>query len=461
MKGCVITGIFLLCMMSCTFLADQSLENHTYYLDPAAGSFEGDGSLSDPWPGLNEIISAGMIRSHYPQEHPWDKGDPLVLRNPDAPIKAGDTLRLLSGDYGSITLSEMHFLLPLTIETQPGHSATASELRIVASSNIIVAGLEIRPEPGYEEAYTLVSVSSHNWQGPSYDVTVKNCTVYSVSDISSWGLDEWNTLACSGVSAGGDRINVIDNTVLNVNFGISYTGNYGTVKGNTVRNFAGDGLRGIGNDLLFEGNTVMDNYNVNDNHDDGFQSWSLVQYDQPPRERVVLRGNTIINCTDPGRPFQGGLQGIGCFDGFFIDWIVENNLILVDHWHGITFLGARGVIVRNNTVVDTTGVTPGPSWIMIGAHKDGRPSSGCLVQNNIAHSISMDPSFGLERGNIEIGDLSELDVLFSDPYAGDFSLARESPAVNTGVLDKRAITDINGDLRPKGRGVDIGAFESY
>ena len=33
------------------------------------------------------------------------------------------------------------------------------------------------------------------------------------------------------------------------------------------------------------------------------------------------------------------MHGIGCFDGMFVDWVVENNVIITDHWHGITFAG--------------------------------------------------------------------------------------------------------------------------
>ena len=46
---------------------------------------------------------------------------------------------------------------------------------------------------------------------------------------------------------------------------------------------------------------------------------------------MVLRGNTIINYEDPGQPHRGTLQGIGCFDGMFVDWVIENNVVIVDH----------------------------------------------------------------------------------------------------------------------------------
>jgi hypothetical protein len=458
-----LTMVFFLCLLlpGCLPPDTGPAEGQVFYLDPVTGSIAGDGSQDSPWPGLQEVIEAGMIRTHAYEDHPWDEGDLLYERNPGAPIQAGDTLRLLDGNHGELVLHEYYNLRYITIAAEDGHQPVCSRIDILAAEKIIVRGLTIRPEQGFPEGYTLIRVSRNDWHGPVKDIIIEDCYLYSVEDNSSWGLDEWNSLACSGISVNGDTITIRNNELLNVDFGISYNGNNGVVSGNTISNFAGDGLRGIGNDLLFESNLVRDNYNVNENHDDGFQSWSLVQYNQPPRERVVLRGNIIINCTDPGRPFQGGLQGIGCFDGFFIDWVVENNLVLVDHWHGITFLGVINTRIVNNTVVDTTGQDPGPSWIMIGPHKDGRPSRDCLIQNNISHSISLAAGAGGAQNNLLISDLGMLDDLFVDPWNRDFRLKPGSAAIDAGYLVNSPVTDIDGTLRPRGKGVDIGAYENY
>ena len=53
------------------------------------------------------------------------------------------------------------------------------------------------------------------------------------------------------------------------------------------------------------------------------------------------------------------MQAIGCFDGWFVNWVVENNVIITDHWHGITFLGMRDSRIVNNTVIDLDDVSPG------------------------------------------------------------------------------------------------------
>ena len=53
------------------------------------------------------------------------------------------------------------------------------------------------------------------------------------------------------------------------------------------------------------------------------------------------------------------MQGIGCFGGMYIDWAVENNVVIADHWHGITFARLRDSRIVNNTVLDPNQERPG------------------------------------------------------------------------------------------------------
>jgi hypothetical protein len=52
------------------------------------------------------------------------------------------------------------------------------------------------------------------------------------------------------------------------------------------------------------------------------------------------------------------------------------------------------------------------------------------------------------------------DPLFVDPSGHDYRLARNSPAIDRGAREGAPDTDMNGNNRPQGRGVDIGPFES-
>ena len=52
------------------------------------------------------------------------------------------------------------------------------------------------------------------------------------------------------------------------------------------------------------------------------------------------------------------------------------------------------------------------------------------------------------------------DPLFVDPSCRDFRLAKNSPAIDRGTREGAPGTDIDGSVRPRGRGIDIGPYES-
>lgn len=434
---------------------DAGVAGNTYYLDPVSGSNDNDGSAGSPWGSLQSVVEAGMIETRAYAGLPYDGTNNLAAKNPGAPVKAGDSLVLLDGFHGEFYLRGAYNEYPITICAALGQRPMLSRVFISAAANWHFRGLTVSPSTAATyETRTLVQIESHGWHGPASHILVEDCDLYSVANTSAWGADDWNTLACSAISASGDCMTIRGNYCKNVNFGISLSGNSGVVSGNTVENFSGDGMRGLGNDLVFEYNLVKNCYAVNANHDDAFQSWSI--NDDPPRERVVLRGNTFINYEDPNQPFRGALQGIGCFDGFYVDWVVENNLVITDHWHGISLYGAVNCRIVNNTVVDRNDESPGPPWIRVNPHKDGTPSEGCLIRNNIVSSVIATGDTVADHNHL----LTAGDDLFVDPGYFDFHLRADATAViDVGSSDLAPSEDLDGIVRPQGAGIDLGCYE--
>ena len=99
----------------------------------------------------------------------------------------------------------------------------------------------------------------------------------------------------------------------------------------------------------------------------------------------IIRKNILINNENPNQLFIAEMQGIGCFDGPFNDWIVENNLVFVNNWNGITLGGANNAKIVNNTVLDPTPLTGNitASRITIRNDNAGNPSTNCIVKNNV------------------------------------------------------------------------------
>ena len=431
-----------------------------FHVDPRSGGAGGDGSSSNPWGTLREVVEGDLIETREWESYPWEEGVGLTAKNAGAPVKAGDTLLLRSGYHGDVTISKYYNALPITIAAQDGHEPALKSLKLQACANWHVQGLTISPETAPEyETVRMLHIESHGYSGPSREITVESCRIFSVDDASGWSEGDWDTKSCNAVSVSGNRCTIRNNYCRNVDFGISVSGDSCLIEGNVVENFAGDGLRGLGDDLTFRHNTVKKCYDVNSNHDDGFQSWSSGPdgVGTGTVYRLKLIGNTIINYTDPNQPFRGTLQGIGCFDGMFEGWIVSNNVVIVDHWHGITLSGARNCHIVNNTVYDITDSKPGPAWIRIGAHKDGTPSSGCIVRNNLAQSFQVDDSYcSACDHNLEYDNPASL---FVDPSSYDMRLKPGCAAIDAGTEESAPGQDIAGTVRPRGEGVDIGAYE--
>lgn len=435
-----------------------------HYLDPVNGSLSGDGTIANPWGTLQEVIEADLVETMFWASLPYTPGATLVVKNPGAPIKAGDTLWLLDGYHGDVVITGAYNTDWITIAAAPGHQPRLRHLLVRAASKWRISGLHLSVSYGGDlSQITMLEVRDHSYSGPLYDVVVSDCQVSTVDDASGWSMSDWDTLASSGIIVTGDSVTVRDNVFRNVNFGISVTGDNCLVERNTVENFSGDGMRGLGDYGTYQYNVVRNSYDVNANHDDGFQSWSVGSDGQVGTGTVygvTLRGNFILNYSDPAQPFASQMQGIGCFDGMYEDWVIENNVIVTDHWHGITLSGCVDCLMINNTVVDRLpGNSPRP-WIRFGNHKNGTPSSGCVMRNNLTVDINNDPEGNtIVDHNLEYSDPTLHFLTPPDGTAMDLHLLQTSTAVDAGSALSAPAIDADGIPRPQGSGIDIGAYE--
>jgi parallel beta-helix repeat protein len=377
------------------------------------------------------------------------------LQNAINNVQGGDTISLLTGNYGDLTISGKNNSSFVSIRAYTGSTPVFTSIDIHNSTYWKLFGIDIKPR--YSSGAD--GKNAVNLDG-SY-LTIKNCNINYSDDISGWTESDWLARTGNGVSMGGTNINVIDNTITVVDHGIGSDASNSLVSGNVIVNFRGDGIRGLGDDDVYEYNTIKNEYDVDDNHDDGFQSWSYGSggVGTGTVYNVTLRGNTIINFEDPNQPYRGNLQGIGLFDGMFENWLVENNLIITDHWHGISFYGAINCKIINNTVVDNDNTPEPDPWIMVNDHKNGTPSSGVIVRNNIATDYSLTGGF-TEDHNIEI-TMNNASTYFVNPSGGigNYHSNVTSPAIDVGSSVNAPNIDKDGIVRPQGNGFDIGCYE--
>ncbi len=410
-----------------------------YYVDPAASSQVNDGSRSAPWQSIVAAVDNG-------------------------PLAPGDTIWLRSGDYGALILDRRRNAGTITIAAAPGQTPRFSRVKVTNSSNWSLRGLHVSRAGDESNDHSDLVVIGGSAEG----IVITDSAISSSPDTSGWSASDWREHALNGIVASGHAITLRNNTIVNVKHGIQISADDSLVEHNLIENFSGDGMRGLGNRTVYQFNTIKNCYHVDKNHDDGFQSWARGPLGIPGTGEVaggVLRGNIIINYTDPDQPLRCDLQGIGMFDGMYVDWVIENNVVIVNHWHGITVMGARNVRVINNTVVDPDANSPGPPWISITYHKDGRPPVDSLIANNLAmpHAKSKENLFGLPKPGVQTAGNVTIDNperFFVNAAGYDLHLRPGSPAIDAGIGDLAPPTDIEGTPRPQGATVDAGAYEA-
>jgi len=200
-------------------------------------------------------------------------------------------------------------------------------------------------------------------------------------------------------------------------------------------------------------------------------------------ENALVEGNVIWGNG------AGGGSGINMDGG--VNGVIRNNLLYENHSSGISLYridaaaGASGNLIVNNTIVNAA---DGRWCINI-----NEGSTNNTVRNNILWNLhpsrgvividdSSRPGFAsdynslMDRmspdGDSTILDLPDWQALGYDAHSfvaspvehflvpgSDFHLLASSPAVDAGTLAGAPTTDLDGNPRPMGGGVDLGAYE--
>lgn len=416
-----------------------------YYCDPETGEITNAGTFESPWGTLQEVFESKRT------------------------FEAGDVIHLRNGFHGSPVISGINEG-NVTIRAEDGHKPTAAYVSFVGASYWTLSGMEISPELKgiYDSAMgsQIVSIGTG-----SQLIVVEGCYIYGAGDVYSWEPEQLPERLGHGVRIRGKNCTFSNNRVHNTRYAVmaERTAEGLLVRGNLIEGILEDGIRALPNYATYEYNTIRDFYGVTEAHDDMIQSWSGgsggVAVGASVVRGVVIRGNVGINQTDPDNPFPDtyGVQGMGLFDGFFEDWVVENNVIVTDMWHGISFFGARNCRIVNNTVMQNhRHPLARVPWLAIYNHKDGTPSEGNFVHNNLVSGIGSKTATG--NAPRMIGATLSHNIVVEDPQAYfvdynqyDFHLKEGSPAVDSGTEADVPKTDFERQLRVLP--YDVGADE--
>ncbi len=379
----------------------------TFHCDPVRGAAGNPGTSAEPWGALEEVIARGMIELR-------DAGGKVA--KPGAPVKGGDTILLHGGWHGKIHLRAGYNDEFITIAAAPGQLAEVSQVVIDGGRRWRVRGLRVSPSlaprPPREPVRHLVQLGEHGGDD-STGLVVEDCFVFSVADASGWSAADWMTAAASGIWLGrhGRGHVARNNYVRNTRMGIDLCAPAALCEGNVVDGFSADGIR-VTRDAIVVRHNVIKNNHVGEaagdaNHDDGIQCFLFNRGRGLVRD-VVIEGNIIIERERPGLPLGNPLQGIGFFDGPLVHFTVRDNVVRVDHWHGVSLFDAQGCRVAGNACWNPDPDSQRKPWVMLGG-KQGL-ARGNRVEDNLAHSFNLAADPGVSASGNRTVDAGQFEA---------------------------------------------------
>jgi hypothetical protein len=437
---------YILITFALDCLAAGVLYGAVFYVDPEKGDMDNDGSAKRPWRTIEQVFEQNMIQTR-------DKAG--RLKNPQAPVKAGDSILLRSGYHGQIYCRTAYNDDYITIAAEEGHKPRLRRVFFAAAKKWVIRGLTVSPAfaPEYKRDRLIYVV---NWGGPSADFIIENNTLYSSPDAPSWSAKQWDSLVCYGISVIGVRIKIRNNTLKYVNHGITISGDNITVERNSIEHIAGDGIVCSADNASLLNNSIKYFYKVNANHDDGIQ-FHRGRDKNTPILNALVRGNSVIARDNMvSNPLIHSPQGICNFDIPAVNWRVENNLVLVRHHHGITIGGCQNGVIVNNLAYNPYGGRM-LAGIMLGTTHGKTKSENTVIRNNLVDSkISCPKENNTVDHNIVVNDPNRF---FRNPLEYDMRHKPDSPAIDAGNFILAPKTDINGVRRPWGIAIDVGPYE--
>ena len=416
-----------------------------YYVNPLHGSMSNAGtSLDAPWSTFADVMSAGK------------------------PLAGGDVLVLLRGYHGAPLVKGV-FDSDVVVRAMPGHTPLVRSLTFDAASHWDIGSLVITwaatPAGHPDAASNLrgIDISTQAAENCSY-ITVRDTSLYTTQDVSARTNQQWQSMI-TGIRVFATNYALINCHVYNGGgLQLGFHSSMGRVLNCVIENFATDGSGLRASNILFAGNCIYGSHQVNGNHNDLFQCWAA--------RNVVFKNNFLAAYVNPAQPnlAKPGIsycQGVGGYDGWKQDWIIQGNVVKVDHAIGIWQLAVKPNMVFVQNTITRCGKSlaiPGrPPSIHVGKSKSGAASSGAIVANNLCEGYELWSGIVVNASNLKVTP-SAFASTFVDWARNDLRLKPGCYAIGHGTSALPAVALPTADalgtpyIDPVTHRVDCGAF---
>ena len=415
----------------------------SYFVDPVVGDdLAGDGSWGNPWASIQYVVDTQIDCT---DQHG-------VPRNPGAPVQGGDAVVLIgaTGHDTDLDITGCYNSAWVTLRAQTRQEPELASVHFRGGEFWRLDGLSfVNDRTG-----TMVRIDDHGTHGAARNFQIVNSR-FTSGDLPA--VQDWVDHVSDGMRLYSSSGPVVArcNEMVRVAMGFVAGGDRIDLIGNTIEYFSRDGIATGGHLNRFVGNRIFDAVDLGDgHHDDFFQSHMGANPDMS--SDLEITGNVFMNRYTSAQP-AGTWGPTQCLSGFEDGpkqrLRITNNLCKADHWHGITWYDTHDSDVVNNTGVG------GSDYPGLPAGTDGWPTrtwisiegTGNTVRNNIT-------SRDLSGGDHNLEPLpSEVDLYFSNWLGLDLSLAPDSPAIDTGAPDGATTHDLLGS--PRDSLPDVGAHE--
>ncbi|RUM93642.1 MAG: hypothetical protein DSZ28_07385 [Thiothrix sp.] len=381
-------------------------------------------------------------------------------------VKPGEAVFVKAGTYaGPVNINRSGLEnAPITIQAYPGH-----EHRVVITGN----GIRIRAQ-SYIQVFGFRVVDSSDIgiyiEGPGTGVTIRGNQTYNTmsSGISAWGVpwgqdpNIYNFRAIKNLIVENNKIELANNggwneqiTLANGVYGFEIQYNEITLGGNPVNGGEGIDIKEGCSNGKIHNNEIYDINRLGIYIDGG----GNLDYPVPPTQNIEIYSNTIRNIMGEGISLvtegKASIKNIKVYNNI-IEGVARNGIVLYKHPAGSG--GAENISIINNTTYKNGSA---PNHGGGGIRIDFPKAKNVIVRNNIAYR-NIDFQISIASGSAAQSAFNLTEApLFNDEYNGGFQLKENSPAIDSGSGNDAPDFDFSGHIRPKGAGVDIGAFESW
>ena len=384
----------------------------------------------------------------------------------------GEIIELAAGDYGNLTLWDVQYpniKFPETVTVRsedPSDMASFSGMKLNGVENLTFDMIEVDFVPDENTVKREAAVQMKNVA----DVTFSNSVFEGGPAVN--GVP-YETTREEGLDSTGNVIGLPTGRAFNV-----YHSEGVTLENNDISLFAEgahfvstDGLNIIGNEIHNLRDTPLkgadlDNVLVDGNYFHNFTPWNLggagdhgdlihfwtdERYQDGPSENFTVSNNYFsegVGASLLGVYFDDDGNGLG-----YTNVVIENNVIQNGDSQGIRFENVDGAIIRDNTLVQSSGDKNDAPGVVLTQH-----SSDILIENNVHSGVYIDPDLTTDAEAASVVEINNLEVQRHDPYADGYyaDIFVNAMTYDAQLEDLQALPD--GPIADMGVGADATAF---